>query len=316
MRRLAACAMLSGALLLSPAVVADTPQEEAKVLAMNKFEQGASAYDDGRYSEAIDLFLEADELVAHPAFPYNIALAYEGLDDTAKALRWMREYLHRSPHAPNIDDAKARILRYEKRLQERGVQQATVRSEPSGATVLIDGDAVGVTPWTGELTPGSHDVELRLRGHVDEQTTLELGAERAAELMVSLRIAPEAPAPEPSAPPPNDVNKPDRGDEGTPLWPFGVALAGGGVVGLGLALGFELARAGSEQDARDAELQVDAADFAATMEDQQLIARIAVGVGAGLLALGATLIVIDLTAGEEDVALRVGPHNVGLSIRL
>ncbi len=55
----------------------------------------------------------------------------------------------------------------------------TVRSEPSGAQVLVDGQAVGVTPYTSRnLIAGRHRLELRLDGYrtVQQQVQVQAGS--------------------------------------------------------------------------------------------------------------------------------------------
>ncbi|MCA9625949.1 MAG: PEGA domain-containing protein, partial [Myxococcales bacterium] len=184
----------------------EPPPDPNKVRAKQLFEQGAQAYAQKHYKDAIDLFLSADRLVQSPAFPYNIAKAYREMGDTANALRWAREYLRRSPEAANRDEVEGDISRYEVRLAEKGVMQLTVRSSPSGATVLINGEPVGVTPWTGERVPGAINVLLRLRGYEERAQTLDLGAEHTLDVTVPLEA--ESATPPPPSPTPTPTPTP------------------------------------------------------------------------------------------------------------
>lgn len=52
--------------------------------------------------------------------------------------------------------------------------QVEVTSSPAGATVEIDGTAVGRTPTRVEVTPGSHRIVLRKQGHVTQERQVEL----------------------------------------------------------------------------------------------------------------------------------------------
>src|SRR5687768_1045323 len=82
--------------------VAPTPvSAEEKEIALRRYEEGKRAYQAGRYREAIDRFLQADRIVASPAFAYNVSLAYEALGEVGNALRWTREYQKRAPDAPD-----------------------------------------------------------------------------------------------------------------------------------------------------------------------------------------------------------------------
>lgn len=65
----------------------------------------------------------------------------------------------------------------------------TFRSQPSGASVLVDGDVRGTTPLTTELAAGSRQVRLRLKGHEPWERTVDVVAGQAQELPV-VRLAP------------------------------------------------------------------------------------------------------------------------------
>src|SRR4051812_2701284 len=80
---------------------AEAPAGAEHAAARERFKQGAQAYSEGRYKDAIDLFLDADRLAPNPAFAYNIGLAYEELGDATNALRWYRSYLRDLPGAPD-----------------------------------------------------------------------------------------------------------------------------------------------------------------------------------------------------------------------
>ncbi len=82
-------------------------------------------------------------------------------------------------------------------LSKTGVLRVT--SDVAGATVLIDNVPTGITPWQGELRPGTHSVALRGQGNLgsepapavvaaDQTTSLAL---RLAALDCDLSIAPQ-----------------------------------------------------------------------------------------------------------------------------
>ncbi len=299
-RRLVALGSLLAALASPSASMADeAPAVSAqdKARAMQKFEDGSRAFDQKRYKDAIDLFLEADRLVQHPAFACNASLAYEAMGDVAAALRWAREYLFRSPAAEDRAQLEAQIKRYESRLREKGVQQVTVRSTPTGATVLVDGAPVGVTPWTGEIIPGAHKVELRRRGYVDADRALDLPTDRAVELHVELKPQADTPPSTPITP----TAAVDAGADEAPPWllPLSIGVLAAGAAGGGVAVALEVLRGNEADAAREAATQLEAANHAAKMDDYQLGARIAAGVGGGLALVGATLLVVDFTAFDS-----------------
>ncbi|NUO54930.1 MAG: PEGA domain-containing protein [Polyangiaceae bacterium] len=299
--RLAPVAALVATLAFADAAIAQSASESAppsdadKARAMQKFEEGSRAFDQKRYKDAIDLFLEADLIIQNPAFAYNASLAYEAMGDVAAALRWAREYLYRSPKAEDRATVEASIRKYEVRLREKGVQQLTVRSTPSGATVHVDGSPLGVTPWTGELAPGDHVIELRRRGYADVTKEVELAADRAAQIELTLTERDESakagPAPVAGS---AEVNE-------APGWllPLSITVIAAGAASGGAAIALEVLRGQEEDAARESATQVEAMDHVETMQDFQLGARIAAGVAGGLVLIGGTLLVVDFAAFDE-----------------
>jgi len=60
----------------------------------------------------------------------------------------------------------------------------TVESRPAGATVRVDGDALGSTPLRAEIGAGSHRLELTLRGYQPWQGPLQVVARQPRTLPV------------------------------------------------------------------------------------------------------------------------------------
>lgn len=281
--------------------------------ARRRYQEGARAYSEGRYKEAIDLFRDAARLAPKPAFSYNIGLAYESLGDQANALKWYRDYLRREPDAPDRDEVRTRIEAAEAYLSQRGVQQVTILSSPDGATVYLDEDPVGVTPWTGEVVPGEHMITLMRRGYRDATKSFMMPPDEAIDVFVALKRRSRAPgstdasgveetAPEPA--PLSDAGPSD--DAGSPrVRPLTWSLLGGGVAGLATSLGLELGRESAEDAARDPErTQVDRKEDYDRARSFQTAARVAVGVGAAATVLGGVLLYIDLSADEPEPRAR------------
>jgi tetratricopeptide (TPR) repeat protein len=279
-----------------------------------RYERGAEAYANGRFKDAIDLFLQADALAPSAPLSFNIARAYEKIGDDASALQWYRDYRRRAPDAKNAEQVDARIRSLEAALAEKGVQQLTVISAPPGATVVIDGQPRGVTPYTGQLTPGSHRVQLALRGYLDAEQAVELSADRARDLVVELSpdhrkdaagsAGSKAPAAAPS----------DRQARRFGAWPW-VTLGAGGLA-LGGALGFELARRSAESSARNDPTQVGRRSKLDDMEGHQNMARILAGVGGALALTGGVLLLIDQPRKTDDQQLSLAclPGNCAVAL--
>jgi tetratricopeptide (TPR) repeat protein len=286
---------------------APDPTSEAGKRAEGKarYERGAEAYSAGRFKDAIDLFLQADALAPSAALSFNIARAYEKIGDDASSLQWYRDFRRRAPEAKNGPEVDERIHVLEGILAKKGVQQLTVLSRPLGATVIVDEQPVGVTPYTGQLPPGSHKVVLSLRGYADSEHKLELPADRAQELDVPLvpraataaspaaaggASSESAPGSTQGAPAP--ANKADSSPKfGILPW---IGLGAGAAV-LGGSLGFELARRSAEKDARSDDTQIGYKEKLDKVQSRQTTSRVLAAVGGALVVTGGTLLVIQLS---------------------
>jgi len=278
-----------------PRVVrAETPSSEAEVesrreRAKVEFKRGSELFSAGQYQKAVTAFMAADRLAPSAALSFNIALAYEQLADTSGALRWYRDYLRRSPRAPNAATVHARINELSNKLSRSGLQQLTVISTPGGATVVIDGRAVGVTPFTGDLPLGQHRLQLDLPGYREPGREIALAPNAPQDLNVAMDAAP------PSTPQIAGNTAPSSLEHDGPRR-FGIApwvVAGTGVVGLGGALGFELARRSDEDAAEHAANQVDFKAKTDAMERHQTTARVLGGVGGTLLVTGTVMLLLN-----------------------
>jgi tetratricopeptide (TPR) repeat protein len=300
-----------------PAASAEAPTDARVAEAKARYEAGARAYAEHRYKDAVDLFLEADRIVSSAPLSFNIARAYEKLGDSSGALSWYRDYLRRDPTAKNAAEVRGFIATLEDKLAEKGVQQLSVRSTPKGATVTIDGEPVGVTPWTGDLAPGAHRVTLELKGYDASTRDIELESNDALDVEIPLTVAVEEErAASPALAPSMAQPKEREPGHSFGVWPY-VAL-GAGAVGLGGALYFEISRQSAEDDARGEPTQIGYRDAYETMQSRQTTARVLAGVGGALVLAGGTLLVIELASRPEDeahakAALACGAFGCGLS---
>ncbi len=106
-----------------------------------------------------------------------------------------------------------------------------VEPTPSGATVAVDGVAVGAGVWDGRLRKGRHKIEVAQNGFVPQERVLELAPGKTERLAVGLERDPNSPLWRVENPPKVFV-------ELTPSFPLGIAL--GGDVGASGSSGFPL----------------------------------------------------------------------------
>jgi len=169
------------------------PEAVDKDRARLLFEKGVTAYRDGRFYDAVDIFLETNRLYPDPKLSFNVGKAFEGMGNQAGALRYYREYLRRSPDASDAHEVESHVHQLEQALAQKGLQQLTVLSTPDGATVKLDGQAVGVTPWTGESFAGKHRIVLEAAGYRRSESVVEIDPHRARDFNIELSKEPEKP---------------------------------------------------------------------------------------------------------------------------
>jgi tetratricopeptide (TPR) repeat protein len=313
--------VVSSVLLLCAPSFAQTPPASAAVSAQARasFARGMEAYDHGHFRAAIEHFKEADRLAPSPRLSFNIALAYERMDDVPNALAAYRDFLRRAPEVENVQPTSVRVAELELELQKSGVQQLTVLSDPNGATVLIDDLSRGVTPWTGELPPGPHRLTLRARGYRDLAHDFVLPARHAIDLSFPLELAPAplpastvaAPAPvvpAASVPPVEPVSiAPEPAVQWWTWTAFGASAAA--LIGAGA---FELSRRHLESEANHAN-QPDTLDTWDEMLEQRTLSRVFLGTGLALGALGGVSLFLDLQRGEAspEIGLACAPSQCG-----
>jgi len=300
-----------------PPALADSPSDEGATEqrrsdAKAKYQQGAEAYTAGHFKDAVDLFLAADRLAPSAPLSFNIARAYEKLGDDAGALRWYRDYLRRNPAAANASTVAALITSLAHSLQKKGVQQLSVLTSPAGATVSVDDQPVGVTPWTGELSPGNHHLLLSQRGYSDAELDISLLPDQPLDATVRLEQrnvvteAPSTPAAAPSAAEPSSL-QPARGEppHGKRLGLVPWITLGAGGAALGGALTFELLRRGAQSDAEQQTTQLGYQDRLNAEQSRQTTARILLGAGGALLAAGGLMLLLDTDGSSHGTSAGV-----------
>ncbi|MBX3230418.1 MAG: PEGA domain-containing protein [Labilithrix sp.] len=191
MRRalLAVCCFFA-ALAFAPPAPAQ-PKDLSRARALDR--EGAKAYGEGRYADAIRAFDEAYRLGGPPFELWNIAKCHLRLDQPEQAAELLERYLA-TPNLPKEDreEASAQLDALKKRPST-----LTVTSSPAGATVTVDGKEVpGVTPLSVTVMHGSHTVEVSAPTGVPYKQKLEARYGRAVHVVAHLKEGgAERPAP-------------------------------------------------------------------------------------------------------------------------
>jgi len=186
------------ALALAPARVRAEDVEEAK----RHFAAAETAYKLGDYLSAITSYEAAYKAMPEPAFLFNIAQAHRqqyALDHDVKhlhrALSLYKTYLREADRARNretvrklIDELKQIIQAVQDRAsQEPSAGRLELKGAMAeGATVTLDGKPWGRVPKNGEVSPGTHLIQVTKKGYEPWSSTVEVTAGSRVELPVML----------------------------------------------------------------------------------------------------------------------------------
>lgn len=166
---------------------AATPPRGAEDLARARVldQQGAKAYGDGRYNDAIRYFEEAHRLGGPPFELWNIAKCHVRLDQPEQAAEMLERYLA-TPTLPSEDREEAS---QQLDVLKRRPSPLTIASIPTGAAITLDGHAVDGSPRTPTsfvVQPGMHTITLTHPSHAVYTQQLEAKYGRAIILDVPL----------------------------------------------------------------------------------------------------------------------------------
>jgi len=280
----------------APTEPSPPPPDPAQQQAREHYDHAKVLFDEGKFSEALVEFQAAYDARPHPIVLLSLAECLERLERWGESADKLDLYLRASPDAHDRAEVEGRITR----LRAHPARLHVV-SEPSGASIRVDGEDSGkTTPADVEVGAGEHDLAVSLEGYDDasEHVTVE-GAE-AREVSVTLTEAPAAPPPEGGT---TEDDEDEGGGSSSAVWIFGgitgVALVGGTVLGF-LALSDQ-----SEFDDNPTREVKDRGERMALFAD----------IGFGLaLAAGVTTIILALSGGDDEAEapaaearLRLGP---------
>jgi hypothetical protein len=176
MRAAAACGLIAIVLTSPPARAAPSPAAVAQ--ARHRVERARALHIDGRFEEALQLYLAAYQLIPSPDLLFNIGLVQEKRLAYAECVRTFRRFLAESDDQSLRARAQDRIARCQEQVRLR----VRVSSVPPGAAVTVSSPGqeptfAGRTPTEIELRPGRPTVKAELAGHAPHERVLELDIE-------------------------------------------------------------------------------------------------------------------------------------------
>jgi hypothetical protein len=185
---------------LVPAAVAqpagDAAGDDVRARARELFQHGRQLFDQGRTEEALDELTRSHDLLPTWAASNGMALCEERLGHEEEALLLYETALREGgdgiPEAQRIQiENRIGLLRRELRLV-----RLAVTTTPPGATLALDGDEIGTTPFSGNAPEGLRTLRVSLEGYETVERPVELVQGEAQTLDVAL-VAVAAPPPLP-----------------------------------------------------------------------------------------------------------------------
>lgn len=338
--------LLSGG-LLAFALVANTPSasaqsEEEVAGARAAATEGAKAFQQGRWQDAVDLFTRAESLVHAPPHLLFSARAHAKLGRLVAARELYNKILREqlADDAPPAfvsarDAAKSEIQAIEPRLAKLTIEVEGAADKQ--VAVTMDGRPVAsaLIGLPTPADPGKHEITATAEGFVAKPQSVTLAEGGQGQVTLSLVPDPsyKPPAPPPSATPamapaaaPTAAPEAPVGSE-----PHGPSLAvpaytalGVGAIGLGAGVIFTLQSSSKRSDAVDTFEQCQAdgggqcragdplGPQVTSLEDDaksaQTLATIGYIVGGVGVAAGVTLLIVDSSSEGGSAAATSGPE--------
>lgn len=209
------------------------PSAEAVAEAGQRYDRGLKLYSEGEYRLAVIEFERTYELVPDYRVLYNIGQVRIQLGNYARARLALERYLREG--GDQLPPARLEAVKGDLDMLEGRTATLKIQSSVVGAEVLVDGEAVGVTPLAEPvlMNAGDHSIEVRKVGYRARVLRRTLAGKDAGEMSVELDEITTTPVtPVGSAPP--SSRTPARST--TPMWigwSTTAALAvGAGVTGI------------------------------------------------------------------------------------
>ena len=211
-------------------------------LAREHYKRGTTLYDLNRFEEAVKEFEAAYEIKDDPVLLYNIAQSYRLANKYPEALRFYRNYLRRSPKAPNKIEVEQKIADMEKLITE---QNRVATAAPD--TMIAPGTrppqsaaptTAPVTPPTTGGTQVASATQPERRTPVAPEPTVTEPPERPAVTAAPLEPEPVTPAKR-------------SGNPGRTKLIAGIVVAVAGLAAVGAGVAFGLMAQGAASDQAD-----------------------------------------------------------------
>jgi hypothetical protein len=181
--------------------LAETPEAEGpRAEAVRLGGEGATAYREGQYADALRHFDAAYRTYPAPALLLNLSRTELKLEQCEESLRYARLYrTSGSDQDVSYSESPVSWLAY----VEAQCPEVEIRTAPEHSTIQIAGCTEAdeaTTPWKGRVSARPHAIVLRHLGFKDNQDTLNVKSGAAQAFSFSLNVEGGAPARRASGP--------------------------------------------------------------------------------------------------------------------
>ena len=201
-------AMVAHLVTAAISVAATDPRASAH----EHFERGLAAFRQERFAEAAEEFEEAYRISPSYKVLYNIGQVDVALGRSVEAIDAYEKFL--KDGGAGIPSERQKEVREALAKEQARIGTITVRTEPEGAEIRLDGRLVGTTPLTRPIraTMGAHTIEASLSGRPARVRDVRVagGGEIDIEIEIATVAAPDASSVVPVAPQVKEPSEPTK----------------------------------------------------------------------------------------------------------
>lgn len=163
-------------------------------------EEGKKAYLDGDYDRAIQLLNQAILLIKNKSTlidaHLSLALTYFTVNQIDNCKEQIKNILKLNPaFKPDPEFYSPKFIKLFDEVRKENTREALITSIPEGATIFIDDESKGFTPFRGTLYAGKHKVRIVKEGF--EPVEREISVEKLKENIFEFTLVPVVPVEKP-----------------------------------------------------------------------------------------------------------------------
>jgi len=130
--------------------------DDSRAQALQLFEDGKKAYQEGRFEEAVSLLEKAHQLHPEPVLLYNLARAREGLGQFDTAIVAYEQYLREVGDIPDRGAIEGRVASLKRDIEQKkklaaerdaALEQTDPKKNTTAPPAGIEGGAKSPSPW-------------------------------------------------------------------------------------------------------------------------------------------------------------------------